>query len=141
MKTALIIGSVVVAASAVAACIYFKKRNIFESQQSSKNSFLRNIFKNESQFEIREVEALSMRTFGSWIKEHDFPTFAGYKFFVIKDQNMIDKKKNPNDLYVYGFCITDAKINIIDKCIYLSKEVDSSFATRVVNDVNEIVIK
>lgn len=140
MKTALIIGSVV-AASAVVAYIYLKNKNNSESQQTSKNAFLKNIFKNESQCEIREVDSLSMRTFGSWIKEHDFPTFAGYKFFVIKDQNMIDKKKNPNDLYVHGFCITDAKINIIDKCIYLSKEVDSSFATKVANDVNEIVIK
>lgn len=141
MKTAFIIGSVVFAAGAVAAYIFLKNKNKGYDQKSSKFSSLKNFFRIKPQLEIRETDQISLKVFGSWIKEHDFPSFTGYKFFIIKDQNLIGKDKNPNNLFVHGFCITDSEFNVIDACVYLSKDVDSSFASKVVEEVNEIVIK
>ncbi len=141
MKTAFIIGSVVFAAGAVATYIFLKNKNKGDDQKSSKFSSLKNFFRIKPQLEIRETDQISLKVFGSWIKEHDFPSFTGYKFFIIKDQNLIGKDKNPNNLFVHGFCITDSEFNVIDACVYLSKDVDSSFASKVVEEVNEIVIK
>lgn len=141
MKTAFIIGTTLVATGIVVAYICLKNKNKNGNQKTSKLSSLKNFFRIKPQFEIRETDRISLKVFGSWIKEHDFPSFTGYKFFIIKDQNLIGKDKNPNNLIVHGFCITDAEFNVIDACVYLSKDIDSSFASRVVEEVNEIVIK
>jgi hypothetical protein len=144
MKTAYIIGTVVlVAVGAVAANFFIRNKNKEDNQKTSKLSSLKikNFFRIKPQIEIRETDQLSLRVFGSWIKEHDFPTFTGYKFFIIKDQNLVEKDKNPDNLIVHGFCITDSEFNVIDACVYMSKEIDSSFASKVIEEVNEIVIK
>lgn len=90
---------------------------------------------------MRKVDLISMRTFGDWIKEHDMPSFSSYKFIILKGQNLIDEKLNKENLNVYVFCITDAKSNIIDSCIYLCDKIDATFASKVTNKVNEIVIQ
>ena len=92
---------------------------------------------------MSEEEEITMRTFGHWIKEHDFPSFTGYKFFIIKGHEIDEyaKKTHSDCKCVYGFCITDAQFNIIDGCVYASNRVDSNFANKITDDVCEIKIK
>ena len=142
MKTEFIIGLVVVAIGATCVYAYLKNNNNGERKHSLDFNFLKKILHFKFQPEIREVESISMRSFGAWIKEHDFPSFAGYRFFIAKGQDVQEfvKKKNPKDLYAHGFCITDSDFNIIDVCIFLSNNIEENFADKIKDNVCEIKI-
>ncbi len=140
MKTTLVIG-LIVAIGVTGVYAYLKNRN--KDGSKSGLSTLKRLLQLKPQLEIRKEDEISMRTFGKWIKEHDFPSFAGYKFFIIKGQDINEyaKKNNTYCEYAYGFCITDAQFNVIDGCIYTSKTVESGFANKITDDVCEIKIQ
>ena len=140
MKTTLVIG-LVVALCVTGVYAYLKNRN--KGCLKSGLLSLKRLLQLKPQLEIRKEDEISMRTFGKWIKEHDFPSFTGYKFFIIKGQDIkkYAKKNNPDCEYAYGFCITDALFNVIDGCIYTSRSVESGFANKITDDVCEIKIK
>lgn len=140
MKTTLIIGLVVtLGATGVYAFLKNRNKDVLKSGLSN----LKRLLQLKPQLEIRKEEEISMRTFGKWIKEHDFPSFAGYKFFIIKSQdiNQYAKKNYPDCEHAYGFSITDAKFNVIDGCIYTSRSVEYSFENKITDDVCEIKIQ
>lgn len=140
MKTTLVIG-LAVALGVAGVYAYLKNRN--KDGLKFELSTLKKLLQLKPQLEIRKEDEISMRTFGKWIKEHDFPSFTGYKFFIIKDMdiNKYAKKNNPDCECAYGFCITDAQFNVIDGCIYTSRSVEPSFVKKITDDVCEIKIQ
>lgn len=142
MKTTLVMGLVVALGVGVTGVyVYLKNRN--QDGLKSKLSTLKKLLQIKPQLEIRKEDEISMRTFGKWIKEHDFPSFTGYKFFIITglDIDKYAKKNNPDCEYAYGFCITDAQFNVIDGCIYTSRSVEPSFINKITDYVCEIKIQ
>ena len=153
MKAFLIIGGLVVV-GATALCVY-KNRHTLNHQTNRSNEKSSNwgqglIDKNKNKFvsqriDLREVESISMRTFGSWLKEQDFPSYDGYRLYILNadtfpKEYFAKASEEYVTAYRYGFAITDSNMNIMSACLILAKNVDESFKAKIVSEVNEIHI-
>lgn len=93
---------------------------------------------------VVEVDELSLRTYGAWMKTLDLPNFDDCHFYVIKmpisklPSNFSAQREKFGDV-AYAFVVTDAKITkVIASQVTLAVKFDSKFEQITTQEVTEI---
>ena len=129
MKISLLVGLSTIAISAICVVLYKNIKNKDDDKNRSTLLDLKKVL--DDPFVKKQiVDEISFRTYGKWLQEHDFPSFTGYKFFILKTK----------EIYNYIFVITDAEYNVIDSSYVTGKSIDTTFANKISEEVNEIKI-
>lgn len=141
MNTLGILGTVVGSVVLIGGAVYTLKK-YFASEDVSKKLLQ---YLSASRYKnVVEVEELSLRTYGAWMKTLNLPNYDNYHFFVIKvpisklPEKYSDKKDVFGD-FAYAFVLTNDIISqIISFQITVSQMLDAKFEEKIIQEVTEI---
>lgn len=141
MNTLEILGTALGSAAVIGGAVWaFKK--YFPGEDISKKLFQ---YLNKTYYNnVIEVEELSLRTYGAWMKTLDLPSYDGYHFFVIKvpisklPKKYSDRKDDFGD-YAYAFVVTNNTTSkVVSSQLTVSSVIEKRFDEKIVEEVTEI---